>query len=210
MRFYFLLFVIASMLVSCENNPDVSKKINHSNSDTLSKTEEQQLPKLDFHIDTPRCDENGCEGSYSGPEFVLERYVEPLHLTGTDIAHNFSNLMAKYVGQKLKALYKEGIYVKVDFSKIVMTSQGMRDGNNRVHYYLKIPFVKVKNKRDAMTGFDHSGGWGHAPDITERKTRLINATPPIVQNKKLFVSPLKKTPEGLEEYWIQWKHTAYQ
>jgi hypothetical protein len=110
----------------------------------------------------------------------------------------------------LKALYKEGIYVKVDFSKIVMITQGMRDGNNRVHYYLKIPFVKVKNKRDAMTGFDHSGGWEHAPDITERKTRLINATPPIVQNKKLFVSPLKKTPEGLEEYWIQWKHTAYQ
>jgi hypothetical protein len=197
-------------LNSCTNETDVADSNVDSNTKNSSENDSLKLPKLNFHIDTPICDENGCEGSYSGPEFVDERYVEPLNLTGTDIAHNFSNLMARYVGQKLKDLYKEGIYVKVDFSKIVMTTKGMKDGNDSVHYYLKIPFVKVKNRGDAMTGFDHSGGWGHPPAIDERKTRLINANPPIVKNKKLFVSPLKKTPEGLEEYWIQWKHTAYQ
>ncbi len=199
------------MVYSCSNKPDSSQAATVSFLDKSSiKNDELELPKLNFHIDTPICDEDGCEGSYSGPEFVDERYVERLHLTGTDIAHNFSNLMAKYVGQKLKALYKEGIYVKVDFSKIVMTTKGMRAGNDSVHYYLKIPFIKAKNKQDAMTGFDHSGGWGHAPAIEDRKTKLINADPTIVKNKKLYVSSLKKTSEGLEEYWIQWKHPDYQ
>lgn len=210
MRFYLLIFPIFYLLNSCTNEPDVADSNFDSNSKTSTENNSFDLPKLNFHIDTPSCDENGCEGSYSGPEFVDERYIEQLHLTGTDIAHNFSNLMARYVGQKLKDFYKEGIYVKVDFSKIVMTTKGMKDGNDSVHFYLKIPFLKVKNRGEAMTGFDHSGGWGHAPDIAERKSRLINADPPLVQNKKLYVSPLKKTPEGLEEYWIQWKHTAYQ
>ncbi len=197
-------------LNSCTNEVDVVASNLGSNTKTSSESDILELSKLNFHIDTPVCDENGCEGSYSGPEFVDERYVEQLNLTGTDIAHNFSNLMAKYVGQKLKSLYEEGNYVKVDFSKIVMTTKGMKDGNDSVHYYLKIPFVKVKRRQDAMTGFDHSGGWGHAPDIAKRKYRLINANPPLVQNKKIYISPLKKTPEGLEEYWIQWKHIAYQ
>lgn len=207
MRFICFLVLIIFSLFSCkDDNQAATSAVSQETSvhhDTI------KIPELKFHIDTPICDENGCRGSYSGPEFVDEKYVESLHLTGTDIAHNFSNLMARCVGEQLKSLYEKGVYVQVDFTKIVMTTEGMRDGDDSVNYYLKIPFKKVKNKSQAMTGFDHSGGWGHTPAINERKAKLLNADPAIVKNKKLYVSPLKKTPEGLEEYWIQWKHTAY-
>jgi hypothetical protein len=59
-----------------------------------------------------------------------------------------------------------------------------------------------------MTGFDHSGGWGHTPDLNQRKNDLLKGK--IVNNNKLYISPLCKTPEGLEEYWIQWQHTDLQ
>jgi hypothetical protein len=207
MRISYFYLVLIFILYSCNDDKQTTSSVVSEEISVQDATD--KMPRLNFHIDTPICDENGCIGSYSGPEFIDEKYVEPLHLTGTDIAHNFSNLMARCVGEQLKSLYKKGVYVQVDFSKIVMITKGMRSGNDSVYYYLKIPFNKVKNRSEAMTGFDHSGGWGHAPALVERKSKLLNAMPAIVKNKKLYVSPLKKTPEGLEEYWIQWKHTAY-
>ena len=41
------------------------------------------------------CSENGCEGTYDGPEFI----------NGSDVAHQFSNKMTERVGDKLKELY---------------------------------------------------------------------------------------------------------
>jgi hypothetical protein len=60
-----------------------------------------------------------------------------------------------------------------------------------------------------MTSFDHSGGWGHAPELAKRKAQLLNSPSRIVKNNKLWISPLLSTPEGLQEYWIQWQHRDY-
>ncbi len=151
----------------------------------------------------PTCSKSGCFGKYSGPEFNSQG----------DIAHQYSNVMHKAVAKKLKELYTQGIFSKVDFGRIKMTTKGMRSGN--VVYTVEIPFVQVSDKCDAMTGFNHVGGWGHAPELSDRKIELINYIPPgknenVILNDELFVSPLTTTPEGLEEYWIQWRHRDFQ
>jgi hypothetical protein len=174
--------------------------------DTLSG----KVPGYEFQIDTPVCADDYCQGRYKGVEFVSQSIANKLGLTGTDIAHNYSNKIADFVGNKLKEMYRKGKYIKVDLKRIEMTTKGMDDGDAYVEYRVKIPFMRVKNAKDAMTGFDHSGGWGHSPDLRKRKEELLNGSRKIVKNNKLFISPLYKTPEGLEEYWIQWRHTDYQ
>ena len=47
-----------------------------------------------------------------------------------------------------------------------MSTKGMGSGN--VIYKLSIPFVRVSEKCDAYTSFDHVGGWNHSPTLTER------------------------------------------
>ena len=141
------------------------------------------------------CSENGCEGTYEGSEFV----------NGSDIAHQFSNKMSHAVGDKLKELYSKGNYRKVDFSKISMTTRGM--GSGHVVYKLSIPFLSVKEKCDAYTSFDHVGGWNHSPALSERKAQLCKA---LMKGHELNISDLKTTPEGLQEYWIQWKNKKTQ
>ena len=142
-----------------------------------------------------KCTENGCFGTYEGPEFI----------NGSDIAHQFSNKMSQEVGSKLKALYSKEKYRKVDFSKIEMTTTGM--GTGHVIYTLAIPFISVKKKCNAYTSFDHVGGWNHTPDLLKRKRELNNA---LMKNHELNISELKTTPEGLQEYWIQWKNKKTQ
>ena len=141
------------------------------------------------------CTEDGCFGSYEGPEFIKR----------SDIAHQFSNSMSRDVGDKLKALYSAGIYKKVDLSNIEMSTKGM--GTGQVTYTLSIPFVSVDQKCDAYTSFDHVGGWNHPPDLQRRKAELKNA---LMEGHQLDISNLKTTPEGLEEYWIQWKNKHTQ
>ena len=141
------------------------------------------------------CDDNGCEGTYEGPEFI----------NGSDIAHQFSNKMSHEVGDKLKELFRKKIYLKVDFTKIKMSTEGM--GSGSVTYELKIPFIRVKNKCDAYTSFDHVGGWNHKPALEARKAQLKSA---LMENEELDISELKTTPEGLQEYWIQWKNKVLQ
>jgi hypothetical protein len=198
--------LLALGVVSCDQQEDTSAgrylSIN-SDEDTTTRITE----RYHYQIDTPICTENGCYGKYTGVEFVDVEYMNKLGLTGTDIAHNYSNLMCKYVGKKLKELYNEKKYSKVDLRRIKMTTRGMGDGDDFVVYSVTIPFVRVKTARQAMTAFDHSGGWGHTPDLAERKRTLLKGR--IVKNRKLYISPLKKTPEGLQEYWIQWRHTKY-
>jgi len=141
------------------------------------------------------CSELGCEGEYKGPEFV----------NGSDVAHQFSNKMSARVGSKLKELYDKRNYCKVDFINIAMSTEGM--GSGRVTYKLKIPFEMVKEQCNAYTSFDHVGGWNHKPDLAKRKSELKKA---LLDGEKLDISELKTTPEGLQEYWIQWKNKIKQ
>ena len=141
------------------------------------------------------CNSHGCKGAYTGPEFT----------DGSDIAHQFSNKMSFEVGNKLKELYKSKHYSKVDFDKIQMSTKGM--GSGKVVYELTVPFKQVDEKCEAFTSFDHVGGWNHTPALSVRKSQLEKA---LLKGEKLHISDLKSTKEGLQEYWIQWKHREMQ
>ncbi len=165
-------------------------------------------PKMHQHVFSVQenvisCTDSSCIGTYKGLEFDTE-------LEQSDIAHQYSNSISKAVGDHLKKLFREGHYSKVDFEGIKMTTKGMNDGDNYVEYSVKIPFKRVKNKCEAMTAFDHSGGWNHYPAIAERKRVLLNPDRTSVVNGQIEISDLKKTHEGLQEFWIQWKHKDYQ
>ncbi len=141
------------------------------------------------------CSENGCTGNYKGEEFIHSE----------DIAHQFSNKMSRAVGEELKDLYEHGNYKKVDLNSIKMTTEGM--GSGQVTYSLIVPFTSVHSKCDAYTSFDHAGGWGHSPELEKRKEALKEVT---IEGQELDISDLKTTPEGLQEYWIQWKNKDLQ
>ncbi|MFK7811607.1 MAG: hypothetical protein AB8B59_03880 [Maribacter sp.] len=142
-----------------------------------------------------KCSDTSCEGTYSGAEFV----------NGSDIAHQFSNKMSAKVGDKLKELYDREAYAMVDFSKIVMSTKGMGSGN--VTYKLSIPFKLVDKRCEAYTSFDHVGGWNHKPSLASRKAELSKV---LMAGEELNISKLKTTPEGLQEYWIQWRNKIKQ
>ena len=156
---------------------------------------------ISFSCTTPNgkseivCTDSSCYGTYIGPEFKY----------WSDVAHQFSNKMCDSVGVKLKVLYKAGKYSKVDFPNIVMTTEGMGSGN--VIYKITIPFIKVKEKCQAFTSFDHVGGWNHVPALSGRKAQLKSA---LMKNDSLNISGLLKTKEGLQEYWIQWRNKEIQ
>ncbi|WP_324024807.1 hypothetical protein QSV08_16470 [Maribacter sp. BPC-D8] len=141
------------------------------------------------------CNNEGCFGSYYGKEFI----------DGSDVGHQFSNTMSAKVGHKLKELYAQDKYVKVDFENIYMSTNGM--GSGVVTYELKIPFVTVVTKCYAYTSFDHVGGWNHEPSLSRRKKEL---SPLLMPGESLDISNLKTTNEGLQEYWIQWKNKTTQ
>ncbi len=113
--------------------------------------------------------------------------------------------MSAKVGDKLKELYQNKNYKKVDFNAIEMTTEGM--GSGQVIYKLHIPFKSVGTKCEAYTSFDHVGGWNHTPALNRRKTELKDVT---MKGHQLDISDLKTTPEGLQEYWIQWKNKTVQ
>ena len=166
-----LVFLLPNLFTACSQNEQ--KAANRSDvSDTISA---ENASKYTYSIQTPVCTEEGCSGKYTGPEFVDEQTALELNLTGTDIAHNYSNLMAKHVGEQLKALYNQGKYVKVDLANIQMSTKGMNDGDEYVEYEITIPFIRVKSKYEAMTSFDHCGGWGHPPELAKRKAQLLSS-----------------------------------
>lgn len=206
LRFVFSLFTLTFCLIQSGCNQSSADKGGFTFRDPEDTTS-RVLERYRYFIDTPICTDGGVSGVYKGVEFVDWEYAQKLNLTGTDIAHNYSNVMCRYVGDHLKKLYRQGKYSRVDLKNIRMSTPGMADGDHYVEYRIFIPIIAV-SKRNAMTGFDHSGGWGHKPDLRKRKKDLLNGK--IVKRKKLHISPLYKTPEGLEEYWIQWQHTELQ
>jgi hypothetical protein len=141
------------------------------------------------------CTDKQCSGVYHGPEFI----------DGSDIAHQFSNKMSHKVGDKLKELYDKDLFSKVDFDHVEMSTKGM--GSGKVTYKLVIPFIRVDEKCDAYTSFDHVGGWNHKPALEARKNQLKKA---LLDGDALDVSDLKTTPEGLQEHWIQWRNKLKQ
>jgi hypothetical protein len=152
---------------------------------------------LSEQTSNPTITDNGFEGTYVGPEFNSQG----------DIAHQFSNTASNLIGKKLKELYNNGKYSKVDFDGIEMSTKGMGSGN--VEYFLIIPFVRVNDKCEAYTSFDHRGGWGHGEG--RKKQDAINELGYLpVKGTDLDISDVKKTSEGLVEYWVQWKNPKYQ
>ena len=145
------------------------------------------------------CTDSFCSVNYSGPEFTIQKGEI------IDTAHRMSNLISGEVGKKLKSLFDKKKYTKVDLKKIRMTSIDMNNlGSVKLEIF--IPFKRVKNPCEARTGFDHSGGWDHDPEIELRKQQLLG----IAVCEELEISPLIKTPENFQEYWIQWKHKEFQ
>ena len=145
------------------------------------------------------CTDSFCSLNYSGPEFTIQKGEI------IDTAHRMSNLISGEVGKKLKSLFDKKKYAKVDLKKIRMTSIDM-DNLGSVKLEIFIPFKRVKNPCEASTSFDHSGGWDHDPEIEERKKKLLG----IAVCEELEISPLIRTPENFQEYWIQWKHKEFQ
>ncbi len=137
------------------------------------------------------CSDNGCRGVYRGPEFI----------NGSDVAHQFSNHMSAKVGDQLKALYRKKKYVKVDLDNLTMTTKGM-DNRGSVVYTLEVPFVQVSDSCKAFTAFDHRGGWGH-------KITLSSVEHIFKEKNNLAIKEIS-TPEGLQEFWVQWRHERWQ
>ncbi len=209
MNRYILIIVygyLITLALSCESSG--SKQIFTSeNQEQMIMDSSHNLP-FTCIIDTPFCADSACSGMYRGVEFVSERYISRLNLNGTDVAHQYSNKMCEYVGNKLKQLYRDNLYSKVDFNRIKISTRGMNGDSNYVEYKIYIPFKRVP-KNQAMTAFDHSGGWGHKPELKKRKQDLLFSPNKIVKNRRLWISRLFRTKEGLEEYWIQWQHTDF-
>lgn len=174
---------------------------------------EQQVyePKLPFpvYMDTPVVNDTACFGTYRGVEFIDEQFVSDYDLNGTDIAHQYSNKICRYVGDYLKKRFRDSCYLRVSLNHIRMETKGMQDEDNYVEYSVYIPFERCSRSR-AMTAFDHCGGWGHKPDLKNRVNKLLNSNPKIVWKGHLDISKLYRTPEGLQEYWIQWVHSDFR
>jgi len=157
--------------------------------------------------ETPVCNDAGCSGTYKGPEFD----------NNGDVAHQYSNTMANAVGIKLKELYDAGTYVKVNMEAITMSATSVHNGENSnpTVVTITIPFIKVTDKCEAYTSFDHVGGWGHTPALERRKTELKSL---LIPGETFDISKEKSTnpnspnfPDGsLNEYWIQWKEKTRQ
>ncbi|TSJ39007.1 hypothetical protein [Fluviicola chungangensis] len=196
---------LLTFVLSCESNGN-RQIYATENQEELILDSSHNLPFICV-IDTPFCTDSACSGMYRGVEFVPERYIDQLKLNGTDVAHQYSNKICEYVGKKLKQLYRDSLYSKVDFNHIRISTKGMNGDSNYVEYKVYIPFKRVP-KSQAMTAFDHCGGWGHTPELKKRKFDLLSSPNKIVRNKRLWISRLFKTKEGLQEYWIQWQHTA--
>ncbi len=148
---------------------------------------------------------NGVSGTYIGPS------ENP-----NDNTHRFINTISTIVGDELKKLYNKGLWTKVNLNGIKLETiidkrLGDRINNNtgQVEFKVDIPFIRVNNACAAYTSFDHRGGWGHGEGskLDDLKEELGKAPTP---GTSLDISDIKKTPEGLVEYFAQWKNPNYQ
>ena len=142
--------------------------------------------------------DKGFSGKYVGAEFDSKG----------DVAHQFSNQVAKKLGKHLKESYQSGNYLKVDFKNTKITTSGL-DLKGNVAFVIEMPFVKV-DKCEAFTGIEHVGTW-----VNQNNEKLDARLNEKLQNlTTLSVGEADKayfhTEQGYKEYWIQFKHKNYQ
>jgi len=148
---------------------------------------------------------NGVRGIYIGPS-----------QNPNDTTHRFINTIATIVGDELKKLYKKGQWTIVDLDgikleTIIDKTLGNRIDKNtgQVEFKVDIPFIQVNNACDAYTSFDRRGGWGHGEGYKlDHLKDEVGHLP--TKGTSLDISDMKKTPEGLVEYFAQWKNPNYQ
>ena len=168
------------------------------------KDQDHPSKKQETTIDTPpqyfhfKIDSKGFNGSFKGPEFD-ER---------GDVAHQFSNAIANEVGQFLKTSFLKKTYLKIDLAAIKISTKGL-DQEDSVEYTVKMPFKRVE-RCAAFTGVEHCGSWNYEPKLFLNK-RYKNQ---IDLLKKISIGNMEfefyETPEGFQEYWIQFHHKDYQ
>jgi len=193
---YLMLLFCMAALIAC--NTDRPKK-----QDEKSKRENQLKREKP---DSIRIDKTGLYGIYRGVEFS-----DTGDIRHRDVAHQFSNRVAHILGKYLKAEFKAGNYLSIDFKKTKITTAGM-DLKDSVVYCITMIF-KSEKKCDASTGIEHCGSWSQ-DEITSRyflKKRLVELKKSL---QKINVGKpdvhFYKTAEKFQEYWIQFKHKDYQ
>lgn len=125
----------------------------------------------------------------SDEKVFIGTYIGLENTKTNDMYYEFAEQICFSVDLKLKELYDVGIYSKVDLEQIWMSSEGY--GTTTVKYQIVIPLIQV-SKDDAMLSFTHSQS-----SSLKRKEKELR--------KEIIYMSLKETPEGLSEYWIQWK-----
>jgi len=192
----FLLINLIILLWSCTSEGR-KKKITWEKPNETSQQHEQEIPKPKY--DSIQINDSGLVGYFKGPEFNDDG----------DVGHQFSNTVARIVGNYLKEAYKKQHYLKVDFKNLKVTTKGLNQKDS-VTYTMKMPFVTVK-KCQAFTGIEHCGSWDNQPlpELNERLTKLktnLRTRYSLGRMEQTFL----KTPEGFVEYWVQFKHKDYQ
>ena len=190
-----LLFCMA-ILIACQTDRP-------KNQDKKNKREIQLKTEKP---DSIRIDKTGLYDIYRGVEFA-----DTGDVSRRDVAHRFSNRVADTLGKYLKAQFKAGNYLSIDFQKTKITTAGM-DLKDSVVYCITMIF-KSEKKCDASTGIEHCGSWSQ-DEITSRyflKKRLVELKKSL---QKINVGKpdvhFYKTAEKFQEYWIQFKHKDYQ
>lgn len=190
-----LLFCMA-VLIACKT--DRTKKEDEKNKREIQLKREKP--------DSIRIDKTGLYGIYRGVEFS-----DTGDISRRDVAHQFSNRVADTLGKYLKAQFKAGNYLSIDFQKTKITTAGM-DLKDSVVYCITMVF-KSEKKCDASTGIEHCGSWSQS-EITSRyflKKRLVELKKSL---QKISIGKpdvhFYKTAEKFQEYWIQFKHKDYQ
>lgn len=189
LTFNFLFIVLLGIgLTSCQTEKKKQKSIHPK----------KEIKQKKYPNDSIRITKNFCYASYEGAEFNQDG----------DIAHQLSNRVADTLGKYLKAAFKKGDYLALDFDHTKITTEGL-DLEGSVKYYIQFPFLHT-NKRDAFTGIEHCGSWDNESNYSLYKKlqeRLINL-------QKMSVGSIKTkqftTAEKFKEYWIQFKHKEYQ
>lgn len=177
--------------------------------DRPKNQDEKNKREIQFKREKPdsiRIDKTGLYGIYKGVEFA-----DTGDASRSDVAHQFSNRVADTLGKYLKAQFKAGNYLSIDFQKTKITTAGM-DLKDSVVYCITMVF-KSEKKCDASTGIEHCGSWSQ-DEITSRyylKKRLVELKKSL---RKISVGKpnvqFYKTTEKFQEYWIQFKHKDYQ
>ena len=176
-----LIFIVLCLIsLTCCNNINLRKLITNGNSTEITITQK------------------GFFGEYIGVEFNGDG----------DVAHQFSNKVAKVIGKYLKQSYNKGVYLKIDFNSTkIKTDNIICDGF--VDFKIYMSFVRT-NKCDAFTGIVHCGTWVNQKNSTLDR-RLKNQ---LVRLRRISVGSTNRgyfeTPEGYKEYWVQFKHKDYQ